>query len=739
MKKLLSVAVLLLALVSPAMAASTINPNIPTFGSALSSGPIQQNFAAAYNDVSNILGMYAGTTAPINPINGQDWLNTTTMTAAVWAKYDSTTQTWITVGTFNLTAGTLSLSACSTCANTNVVNTFTMLQKINLNAASLPSAQSGTVLQMGQADSVINGAELDSFSAASRWTCVREDGTAASPTAIQLGDEICSLHAFGYNGSAIVGPRATIRTYAAQNWTTGANGTYIRFGTTPNGSTTLADALSIEQDGGVTLGTVIGTSEGAGTINLSGGVYKLGVAATVTINTVPCPVWGSCTISATAGSITVGTTTIASGTSLGIFYDNAGVLGNTNSANNAVLVTSGIGAPSLATTLPSGITLPAPVVTTSLTYGGVTLSNSVSGTGSMVLATSPTLSNPTFSGTVAGNFSLSGNLTFSGTSAHTGVFATTATSAPASAAGQTIVMGTIAAPVLANNGQSWLYNTTANGAILQGQGSTYDVSLADNAGNPALGVPTGTTTVKLLGGITATGLSSGTCSSGIALNATNQFVLDACPGAASSIQAGAGGTTITSGTNGGLLWDSAGTLFASSAITALVLGNGTSAPSAYSGCTVVSNEWISALTGSGGCTQSQPSFANISGTISPSQLGGLGAITNTVVGNISLNNTSTFFDGPSIAQGTSGQWWACGTVEVDDTSAAAAFSVKLWDGTTAISQITTQTPGTSVVNTVSLCGYMASPAGNIRISVKDSTSTNGLIISNSNISAHRIN
>lgn len=76
------------------------------------------------------------------------------------------------------------------------------------------------------------------------------------------------------------------------------------------------------------------------------------------------------------------------------------------------------------------------------------------------------------------------------------------------------------------------------------------------------------------------GLSSVTCANTLALSSGGNLGIASCPGAASSIQAGSGGTSITSGTNGGLLWDNSGTLYASAAITGLILGNGTSAPSA---------------------------------------------------------------------------------------------------------------------------------------------------------------
>lgn len=126
--------------------------------------------------------------------------------------------------------------------------------------------------------------------------------------------------------------------------------------------------------------------------------------------------------------------------------------------------------------------------------------------------------------------------------------------------------------------------------------------------------------------------------------------------------------------------------------------------------------------------------------ITPSQ------ITNSLGADVLLNNTAAYFDGPSVAQGTSGTWFATGTVTLTDTAGSSNFHAKLWDGTTVIaSGISTTAGGTSFFMTITLSGYLASPAGNIRISVKDATSTNGKILFNqtgnskdSTITAYRI-
>ena len=101
------------------------------------------------------------------------------------------------------------------------------------------------------------------------------------------------------------------------------------------------------------------------------------------------------------------------------------------------------------------------------------------------------------------------------------------------------------------------------------------------------------------------------------------------------------------------------------------------------------------------------------------------AITNSLSGDVALNNTGNYFTGPTCAQGSTGTWFASGTVTLQD-SVQAIFDVKLWDGTTVIASAAVYVVGTEYV-TVSLSGYLASPAGNIRISVKDISNTSGTI------------
>lgn len=106
------------------------------------------------------------------------------------------------------------------------------------------------------------------------------------------------------------------------------------------------------------------------------------------------------------------------------------------------------------------------------------------------------------------------------------------------------------------------------------------------------------------------------------------------------------------------------------------------------------------------------------------------SLTNSLAGDVTLNNTTSYFTGPTTAQGTSGTWLATATVTVVDSVGAAAFDIRIWDGTTVFASSSGFTSGAAVVGTLSVSGVISSPAGNITVQVKDKSSTSGLIKSN---------
>lgn len=163
----------------------------------------------------------------------------------------------------------------------------------------------------------------------------------------------------------------------------------------------------------------------------------------------------------------------------------------TDSGSNANISidAKGSGTVTINGTATGAITLSrATTLSAALTYGGVTLSNAVTGTGNMVLSASPT-----FSGTVAGSVTFSGNNIYSGT------HAITATTLPAQAAGTLGLAGTASAPTLGANSEGDIYLTATGGLNLIGQGSSTDFALINKSGSTVASVATGTTTFNAVG------------------------------------------------------------------------------------------------------------------------------------------------------------------------------------------------------------------------------------------------
>jgi hypothetical protein len=120
---------------------------------------------------------------------------------------------------------------------------------------------------------------------------------------------------------------------------------------------------------------------------------------------------------------------------------------------------------------------------------------------------------------------------------------------------------------------------------------------------------------------------------------------------------------------------------------------------------------------------------------------------NAIGSDISMNNTANFFDGPGVAQGTTGVWFASGTVTLNDAGASASnFYCKLWDGTTVVSSANVAHVATANLRVaISLQGIISAPAANIRISCRNIDSASAVMEFNrtgagkdSNISAFRI-
>lgn len=105
----------------------------------------------------------------------------------------------------------------------------------------------------------------------------------------------------------------------------------------------------------------------------------------------------------------------------------------------------------------------------------------------------------------------------------------------------------------------------------------------------------------------------------------------------------------------------------------------------------------------------------------------LSTLTNSISSDVALNNTANYFDGPSVAQGTSGTWLAVGQATVLINSLGDNIFCKLWDGTTVIDS--GSGGGGPVGNRaiIHLSGVLASPSSNIKISCRDPNNTTAII------------
>src|SRR6266404_1299183 len=105
----------------------------------------------------------------------------------------------------------------------------------------------------------------------------------------------------------------------------------------------------------------------------------------------------------------------------------------------------------------------------------------------------------------------------------------------------------------------------------------------------------------------------------------------------------------------------------------------------------------------------------------------LSALTSSLGADVTMNVAGTYFDGPSVAQGVTGTWFASGTVTIFDPTTASATNCKLWDGTTIMASVSIDMRAVNTPLPGPLSGFIASPAGNIRISCSRTSGTTGLI------------
>ena len=102
---------------------------------------------------------------------------------------------------------------------------------------------------------------MDAINGAPGLQTYRANGSVASPTAPVVNNLIGLWSMRGYNGGYITSARAFFGGYAAENWSTNANGTYLAWWVTPIWSVTATETMRLDSNGNLGIWTTSPTSK----------------------------------------------------------------------------------------------------------------------------------------------------------------------------------------------------------------------------------------------------------------------------------------------------------------------------------------------------------------------------------------------------------------------------------------------------------------------------------------------
>jgi hypothetical protein len=156
-----------------------------------------------------------------------------------------------------------------------VPNSGSIVERMRINSSG--NVGIGTTSPEGKLDITSQGANtvrLDSYGSAvgNQLSCRSAQGTIASPTATIANNNLLRILGSGYTGTDFSSSRAEIAMLASENWTAAANGTYITFKTTVDGTTSSAERMRINSSGILLVGKTTADATTVGETIYSGAI-----------------------------------------------------------------------------------------------------------------------------------------------------------------------------------------------------------------------------------------------------------------------------------------------------------------------------------------------------------------------------------------------------------------------------------------------------------------------------------
>jgi hypothetical protein len=326
-----------------------------------------------------------------------------------------------------------------------------------------------------------------------------------------------------------------------------------------------------------------------------------------TVNGQTCTLGGTCTVS-TSATLVIGTTPVSGGTSNGLFFDNAGVLGNLATANNGVLITSSGGVPSISSTLPSSLSIPSPTITAAFTATGLVTNADLVNASTTVNGQTCTLGSTCTVAAAAG--------TLTGTTLASNVVSSSLTSLGTLTS--LTVSGQITSTQTTGTAPFVIASTTVvpnlNAALLNS--ATFASPGTIGGTTPGAGTFAGLTVTSSL---TATGLvtNADLVNAATTVNGQTCTLGSTCTISASAGTISIGVTTVASGTTGYLLYNNGGTLGNETIASILTAGTGIG----ITGTTNATINCSNATTSATGCVEGDNATLGLSGGVISIALG----------------------------------------------------------------------------------------------------------------------